>query len=273
MKRLNLLLLSLLSFPFFAFSQLADSTSRVVNLEGAVNFRDAGGYKTANGKMVVQDRIFRSADISQLTDNDMGIMANKQIRTIIDFRGTKESAASPDRLLPGADYTLCPAGSDNLPSTEQMIEAFKQEDFLMKMYGAESVKYYGDRYRPLFVKLLTLPDNESLLFHCAAGRDRTGMAAALLLYTLQVPMDIIEADFTASNIYLKYRSQNIYTSMAEATGLSPEKLESMMLLRPELIRNFFSSISNQYGSIENFLEVEMGIGERELNILRTKYTY
>src|SRR5688500_4121123 len=120
--------------PFIGVAQLADSATRLVHMQGALNFRDAGGYKTKDGKTVVRSRVFRSADISKLTDTDLQVMADKHIRTVIDFRGVKESAAAPDKLLPATDYLLCPAGSDSLPDMKQMAMLVKQGGFLEKFY-------------------------------------------------------------------------------------------------------------------------------------------
>lgn len=258
--------------PTALFAQLADSAQRLVPMQGALNFRDIGGYKTTDGKEVRWDRVFRSASISKLTDSDLKTMNQKKIHTVIDFRGNAESAAAPDRLLPETDYTLSPAGSDSLPDMKKIALLLKEGNFLDKMYGAEGIPYFGDRYRPLFVKLLTLNDDEALLYHCTGGRDRTGMATALFLYTLGVPEATIEADFTASNVYLQPMMGQMTAPMAKASGLSAEEINRQMALRPELIRTFFAAIKTRYGSIEHFLQQEMGIGEKERTILRKKYT-
>ena len=272
-KLVSSFIVYVLLLPLAVNAQVADSLSRVVKMEGAVNFRDIGGYATSDGREVVKNRIFRAADISKLTDGDMEKMAERHIYTVIDFRGTKESAAAPDRSLPGTDYTLCPAGSENLPTSKDMVEMLKDKDFLLSMYGAPSMQYYGDRYRPLFRKLLDLPETEAgLLYHCTAGRDRTGMATALVLYTLRVPMEMIEADFVASNIYLASRNKDMYRAIVEASGLSASDIEERMKLRPELLRSFFGAIRDSYGSVENFLEKELGVGAQEQALLIQKFT-
>lgn len=258
--------------PVFVQAQLSDSSQRVVRLQGTVNFRDAGGYPTKDGKKVVWGKVFRSADISKLTDNDLQTLAAKNIYTVIDFRGTRESAAAPDKLLPHADYTLCPAGSDSLPDMKQLAALIKQGGFLEKMYGMQSIQYYGQRYRPLFQKLLTLPDTSALLYHCTGGRDRTGMASALFLYALGVPQQTIEADFIASNVYLEPMSQRMFQPMAQGMGVSVEEIKKELELRPELIRAFFGAINEKYGTVEGFMEIELGIGKKELALLRKKYT-
>ncbi|WP_291530023.1 tyrosine-protein phosphatase [Bacteroides sp. UBA939] len=266
------ILCSLLS-PLAVNAQVADSLSRVVKMEGAVNFRDIGGYKTGDGREVIKNRIFRAADISRLTDNDMKKMEERHLYTVIDFRGTKESAAAPDRLLPGTEYILCPAGSDNLPTSKDMAGMLKDKNFLLSMYGAPSMQYYGERYRPLFRELLELPETEAgLLYHCTGGRDRTGMATALVLYTLKVPMETIEADFVASNIYLASQNKTMYKAMTDATGMTESEIVEIMKLRPELLRSFFGAIKESYGSVENFLEKELGVGAEQQALLIRKFT-
>ncbi|NDV83791.1 tyrosine-protein phosphatase [Bacteroides sp. 51] len=271
-KLKKLIIVCLILLPLGVNAQVADSLSRVVKMEGAVNFRDIGGYKTKDGREVIKNRIYRAADISRLTDRDMEKLAERRIYTVIDFRGKKESAMAPDRLLPGTDYTLCPAGSDNLPSTKDLAEMLKDENFLLSMYGAPSMQHYGSRYKPMFQKLLSLSDSDALMYHCTGGRDRTGMATALILYTLQVPMDIIEADYVASNIYLAPANKNMYKSMIELSGLSEEEITERMKLRPELLQNFFAAIKESYGSVENFMEKELGVGAGERAFLIRKFT-
>jgi protein-tyrosine phosphatase len=258
--------------PLLSFAQLSDSTQRVVRMQGTVNFRDAGGYTTTDGKQVAWNKVFRSADISRLTAADLQTMAGKHIHTVVDFRGVKESAAAPDKQLPGTTYTLCPAGSDSMPSMQEMGVLIKQGNFLDKFYGSANVQYAGDRYRPLFQQLLTLPDTAAILYHCTGGRDRTGMASALFLYTLGVPQQKIEEDFVASNIYLQNMNSRMFQGMAQSTGMTIEDIQKAMALRPELIRTFFAALTEKYGSVDQFMEKELGIGNKEKAVLRKKYT-
>jgi protein-tyrosine phosphatase len=97
-----------------AFSQVADSAMRRVALQGAINFRDLGGYATADGHHVKWHMIYRSADISKLTQADLDTLKARHILYDVDLRGVQESAKAPDKLNPGTDYILCPAGSDSM---------------------------------------------------------------------------------------------------------------------------------------------------------------
>ncbi|WP_294220200.1 tyrosine-protein phosphatase, partial [uncultured Chryseobacterium sp.] len=160
-----------------------------------------------------------------------------------------------------------------LCSRQVMVKMLKDKNFLFDMYGEGGLPYFGERYRPLFVQLLTLKPGEALLFHCTGGRDRTGMAAALFLEVLGVPQDVIESDYLASNFYLAKNPimNSMYKGLSGMSGLSENSIRQQMELRPELIRNFFNAINQKYGSIENFFQVEMGIGPREIAILKQKY--
>lgn len=268
----QLIIIIVIIVPFISLAQLTDSTQRLVRMQGALNFRDAGGYRTKDGKQVIWGKVFRSADISKLTEADLQTMAGKHIYTVIDFRGVKESAAAPDKLLPATDYTLCSAGSDSLPDMKQIALLVKQGGFLEKFYGDASLPHYGARYKPLFQKLLALPDTTSLLYHCTGGRDRTGMASALFLYALGVPESTIEADFTASNVYLQSMHARMYQGMSQGMGLDMATVKKEMELRPELLHIFFGAIKNKYGSIEQFMQQELGMGSKELALLKKKYT-
>ncbi|MBS0031136.1 tyrosine-protein phosphatase [Chitinophaga sp. 22321] len=259
-----------IALPGTAFAQLSDSAQRVVRMQGTVNFRDVGGYKTQEGRQVVWGKVFRSADVSRLTAQDLSLLEQKHIHTVIDFRGVKEAAAAPDHLLPHTDYLLCPAGSDSLPGAAQMAEIIKNGGFLEKFYG--NTQYLGARYKPLFQKLLTLPASESIMYHCTGGRDRTGMATALFLYALGVPQSTIEADFTASNVYLQPMNRQMFKGLQQSSGLDEETIRKALELKPELLHSLFDAIRKQYGTVDNFFEKELGIGKKERAILVKKYT-
>lgn len=256
--------------PCASFAQLADSSQRVVKMQGTVNFRDAGGYATKDGKKVAWGKVYRSADVSKLTEQDLATLEKRHIHTVIDFRGVRESQPAPDHLLPGTKYTLSPAGSDSLPGSAQIVQLVKEGGFLDKFYS--NTQYLGERYRPLFKQLLDLPAGEALMYHCTGGRDRTGMATALFLYALGVPQETIEADFTASNVYLAPMNARMFKGLTTGTGLDEETVRKAMELRPEYLRGMFAAIVAKYGSVESFFEKEFGMGPEQLKLLRQKYT-
>jgi protein-tyrosine phosphatase len=254
------------------FSQVADSAQRHVVLQGAANFRDLGGYTTTDGYHVKWGKVYRSADISKLTAADLAQLKQRKIDYDVDLRGTQEAAQAPDRINPGTDYILCPAGSENLNDWMKSISTVKGNggDSLMVAYYSNTAPL-ADRYKPFFDKLLALPANESLVFHCTAGKDRTGIAAALFLYSLGVPYDTIVADYEATNYYRMAENQKAVGPMVKMMHIDPTVANSMMQAKKAYLDATFAAINKQYGSVDNFLKNQVGLDDRKKNELKKKY--
>jgi protein-tyrosine phosphatase len=269
------LLILLLSMPVITgHAQIADSSRRQVKLRGAVNFRDLGGYTTTDGHHVRWDRVFRSADISKLSDSDLVVLRDRHIGTIVDLRGVQESKKAPDRLNPGTDYILCPAGSDNAlgdwMKTLATIRSASGGDSMMRVYYGHT-EFLADRYKPFFDKLVGLPGDQALLFHCTAGKDRTGIGAALLLYALGVPYETILDDYTATNYYRSAENDKMVQSMVQGMHISEPVAREMMGARQEWLATTFDAIRQQYGSIDNFLKGPVGLDDAKIRQLRDKF--
>ena len=254
-----------------AFAQVADSAKRHVVLQGAANFRDLGGYTTTDGHHVKWGEIYRSADISKLTDADLAVLKDRKINYDVDLRGHQESAHAPDKYNPGTDYILCPAGSDNMDWAKTM-SALKgnQGDSLMLVYYSNT-QYLAERYKPFFDKLLNLPPDNSLVFHCSAGKDRTGIGAALLLYSLGVPYDTIVSDYLASNYYRKDVNAKLIDQMAKYMHTDTQVAVSMASVKKEDLDATFNAITKQYGSVDNFLRTQIGLNDQKIAILKKKF--
>lgn len=269
MKKLILLLLMAVCTSQL-FAQIADSAKRKVNLQGAANFRDLGGYKTKDGKTVKWGKVYRSADISKLTDADLTELQKRHIKYDVDLRGTQESAQAPDKINPGTDYILCPAGSDSINTMTRDLAAHKSADSIMKaFYG--NTRYLAARYKPFFNKLLIAPDNESLVFHCTAGKDRTGIAAALFLYSLGVPYNTITDDYLATNYYRQNENSKTIATMAAMMNIDKETAKSILGAKKEYLDTTFNAIKKQYGSVDNFLRTQVGLTEKDITLLKSKY--
>ena len=264
----------ILAFTITGHAQIADSSQRQVKLQGAINFRDLGGYAAADGRHVRWDRIFRSADISKLTDSDMTVLKDKHIGSVVDLRGTQESQKAPDRLNPGMDYILCPAGSDNaLTEWMKAMASIKTEaagDSMMKSFYTRT-EFLADRYKPFFARLLALPDDKALLFHCTAGKDRTGIGAALLLYTLGVPYETIVNDYTATNYYRSAENEKMVHALSQSMHIPEPVAKGMMGAKREYIEANFDAIRQQYGSIDNFLRGPVGLDDAKIKALKDKF--
>jgi len=252
-------------------AQVADSAKRHVALQGAANFRDLGGYTTKNGKHVKWGEVYRSADISKLTDADLAELKKLNVDYDVDLRGHQESAQAPDKLNPGMDYILSPAGSDNINWMKEMSQIKgNQGDSLMVSYYSNT-QYLAERYKPLFDKLLNLPDGQSLVFHCSAGKDRTGIGSALFLYSLGVPYDTIMSDYLASNYYRKDVNAKLSAQMIQYMHMDPEVAKSMAGVKKEYLDATFNAIIKQYGSVDDYLKTQLGLDDEKIALLKKKF--
>lgn len=264
-------MLSLL-LPFFGFAQIADSSERKVNLAGAVNFRDLGGYETSDGHHVKWRKIYRSADISRLSDGDLDSLEARKILFIVDLRGTDESKKAPDHLRANIDHILCPAGSDStLTNWMKAISGLKSGGDSMMLAFYAKTDFLADRYKPMFAKLEQLPDRESLLMHCTAGKDRTGIGAALLLYILGVPYATIVNDYTATNYYRQRETEVMVKQMVNGMHIDEGVARAMASAKKEYLDETFQTIIAKYGSMENFIKGPLQLDDEKIALLKSKF--
>ena len=268
--KIHTIILMLVGLPLVMEAQHRQTPSREVALEGAVNFRDLGGYTTTDYRRISMRRIYRAGDISKLTDADMEELKRRKIYTVVDFRGEDEVAAAPDRLLPGADYLLLPAGSGNSAELAAFFKGYASGmDAMVAFYSDVSV--FKERYRPFFRKLLMSPDTSAVVFHCSAGKDRTGIAAALLLYALDIPMETIMADYVATNLYRKAENEKMIDYLVNNHGVDRKMAAEIMDANPFYLESAFHALKRQYGSIDLFLYRELGMDEADKLRLRNKF--
>lgn len=255
-----------------ALAQVADSAKRHVVLQGAANFRDMGGYTTTDGHHVKWGEIYRSADISRLTDADLDVLKARRITYDVDLRGHQESAKAPDHINPNTDYILCAAGSDGLNDWMKSIAHIKGNggDSLMVDYYSKTDSLAA-RYKPFFDKLLGLPADQSLVFHCTAGKDRTGIGAALLLYSLGVPYDTIMQDYVATNYYRIAENERAINGMVQMMHIDKDVATDMLQAKKQYLDATFAAINKNYGSVDKFLRTQIGLDDNKIAILKKKF--
>jgi protein-tyrosine phosphatase len=267
----KLFLLIPIALPITLFAQVADSTQRQVKLSGAINCRDLGGYATADGHHVKWKQVYRSAAINKLTDNDLAVFTQRNIDYVVDFRGVQESKTAPDKLNEGTVYTLLPAGSG--ATQGDWMKAMAQAtsgDSLMITYYSNTAPLTA-RYKPFFSELLALPDSSALLFHCTAGKDRTGIGAALFLYALGVPYNTIVNDYIASNTYRKEENEQMVQQMVKMMHVNENVAAAMAGVKKEYLDATFKAITEKYGSVDAFLKNEIGLDEARISLLRNRF--
>ena len=256
-----------------SFAQIADSAIREVKLQGAVNFRDIGGYKTKDGKKIKLGLLYRSAALNTLTDTDLAKLEALHIKYDFDFRGPYEVKTAPDKIPTGTTRISLPAGSENVGDStymKNMAKYMKSDSFLISFYTV--LTPFKDRYTPLFDSLLSNKTASPILFHCTAGKDRTGIAAALILYALGVDENTIYDDYEATNYYRRNENTKAIAQMTKYYGLDEKTASNLMGAKKEYIAATFATIRATYGSIDTYLQKVLGLDASKINKLRKAYT-
>jgi protein-tyrosine phosphatase len=123
----------------------------------------------------------------------------------------------------------------------------------------------------MFGKLLNLPTDKSLVFHCTAGKDRTGIGAALILYSLGVPYETIMDDYKATNYYRTAENVKMEKMMVKAMNIDETVAKNVMAANPEYLDATFSQIKKQYGSVDNYLKTQIGLTNDDIKKLKKKF--
>jgi len=234
-----------------------DHERRIV-LDGAVNFRDIGGYPTNRHNRVKWRKIFRSGHLASLTKNDHQVLNELGIQTICDFRSTEEITRQPNRLPENTSlqYLHLPIVNKTMEPTEAVTRVMKgdtswfTQDFMTKAY-IEKIDSFPDIWYHFF-KRLAHQSSRPLLFHCTAGKDRTGVCAALILLTLGVSEKWVIHDHALSNIYNAEQVQNIQDNLRKV-GVDPEKLMDYLTAPKSAMVAAIEHITNTYGSARDYL--------------------
>lgn len=227
-------------------------------MEGAYNFRDLGGFPTQDGLSVKWGVLFRSDDLMNLTDADLEYLEHLSILSIVDFRTEEEVKVSPDRLHALLNTYWLPLTPGNL-SKEAIVRASGSlaldqlmEDAYIDLVSKEECI---DCYHRFF-EVLSDPQKPPVIFHCSAGKDRTGVAAALLLLGLGVSEELVMANYLESNGNLHQK----YSSVLEKYP----QLEPMFSVKQEYLQYALDYLKNKYGSVENYLKKELKVDLRKL---------
>ena len=234
----------------------------VVELVGVSNLRDLGGYRTDDGRVVRRGLVYRSAALAGLTEADLATVQALGLRTICGFRGVEESQRAITRLTGPRSVALpieptVGAGLRDILATQQATgEALHA--VLERAYIAYALSSQA-QYRALLD--LVADGQTPLLFHCAAGKDRTGFGAALLLLALGVPWQAVVADFEATNRL--WRRDTVASA-----DLPAAMSEALLRAEPTLLQAAFDSARRQYGSFEGYLGEAFGFGPERLRHLR-----
>jgi protein-tyrosine phosphatase len=244
---------------------MSDSPSRHLALQGASNFRDLGGYPTADGRTTRWRHIFRSNHLGQLTADDVKIVHALGVRNALDFRGVEERA--------GGVCVVDEITVHSLPIEPTVVAALRAELVAGKLTASVALELMRESYRnyvrhnthsfrALFGHLLE--DRAPLVIHCTAGKDRTGFASALILHALGVTEEVIAEDYLLTNQF--YRRD-----ATAATDLPEDVRNAIGSVEPSYLLAAFEAVGSEYGDLETYLRDGLKLGVAERTALKERY--
>jgi protein-tyrosine phosphatase len=232
-------------------------------LQGASNFRDVGGYRNADGRRVRRGQVFRSDHLAGLTPKDHQQLQALGVRHSLDFRGTAEFAMTP-YTIPGVERLALPieptviarmqalVAQGVVPTTEETVD-------LMRETYRDFVNHNAGTFGRFLKHLLEAPNPQ--VFHCTAGKDRTGFAAALLLSALGVDRATIEQDYLLTN--------QLYKRDVRLEGQGhPHVMKVLWQVQPAFLQAAFDAVDAQHGGMRNYLHGAIGLSPQETSALQ-----
>lgn len=242
------------------------SYDRLIPIEGTSNVRCVGAYATGDGRHVRRGRIYRSANLDELSPTGRARFDELGLGTIVDFRGVNEAAAAPT-FAPGVRLhaPIEPTVADELRRRRELkpLDAAIAVEVMEQTYRWYALEKH-DAFAKMFQRLLE-DDGKPLLFHCAAGKDRTGVAAALILSLLGVPREVVVEDYLLSNDH--------YVPKVLTTSEFPDEARAALVkVRPSFLNAALETIEGRWGNVERYLEDTMNIGPRERMALAASLT-
>ena len=246
----------------------------------SLNFRDLGGLKTKDGKTVKYGYFYRGAGLNFFTKEELDAFKKLKIKTIMDLRSNHEMTEHPDPVIEGVlniqHSGLTVKGGEQIDwSPDGMRKTGDAaKDKLKQIEGYyRSIALDNEAYRVMVNKIVE--ERLPIYFHCASGKDRTGVGAIIIGFLLNVKLDEIKRDYLLSNEFLKEMIDKKMEDNKEGIEKSPELKALLMLydgVREETFDIIMDSIFSKYSTYEEYLEKEFNLDINTINYLREKYT-
>jgi protein-tyrosine phosphatase len=237
------------------------AAERMIALEGAVNFRDLGGYPADAGMRTRWRRLFRADGLGDLTEGDLEVMRALGIRTVIDLR-------SGDELERGRyDTDAHRVTFHHFPIIEKLPDAeeFDRRPGLLGSQYQEMLRDAGDAFLGV-LQVLAAPDALPAVFHCTAGKDRTGVLSALVLSLLGVDEDTVVADYALSGAAMVRLRAKLIVKYPDSRDVI-ENIDEVFSAEPAQMQALLDHLGNEYGSVGAYLR-RLGAGDELIAALR-----
>lgn len=236
------------------------------------NIRDLGGVKTADGRVIVAKRLLRSSDLHRLSPQELAILKDEyHLKVVVDFRSTNSTIARKDQIDSSIKYyhkyTL-EFLENNSYNRDITIDP---DDFFKGVYRSLALQKEAIEAYAKFFRILIANNQGAILWHCTSGKDRTGIASALLLYILGCDMETIYHEH--------FRTNEVTLPMLETKlrEINPNDVDSIKyyqayyVAKKEFIDEYFHAIIEHYVSLDDYIEKQIKVSKMEKDILRERY--
>lgn len=263
----------------------------LIKLEGIANARELGGILLKNGRRVKNGCLLRTGKLSGMTDGDLEVLRDRyHVTMVVDLRSDLEESQHPDRQIPGALIHLHPIfpGSALGVTREEADEPdpMKKKLIFVRSLNGRAKEGMTSLYPMMvsdpycvgqlkgFFSLLMKHGEGAFLWHCTAGKDRTGITAALLLWMLGASKEEIMEDYLATNEAMKEELSRLREEIYACSGDMSLAEQAVLLdsVSGEYLESAFGAIEKQYGGMERFIRKELGITQEMQQQLIEKYT-
>ncbi|MTV82792.1 tyrosine-protein phosphatase [Secundilactobacillus folii] len=263
---------------------MQQTNQRILPMEHGYNFRDLGGYQTIDGQKVQWQRVIRTASLAYLSNRDQQSLVDYGIKVDVDFRSNTEVSDSPDRIPAGIRYRHLPVFTEDKTDASKSEAELKAEMKERQENGRQhmidvyqemvTMPQAHEAYQNFFATLLANTDaHNAILFHCTAGKDRTGMGAAFFLSALGVPRKTVKRDYLLTNKTLSPLIQD-RLKRAESEGITGQSLASvkaLMSVSSDYFDAAMKAIETNYGSMQAFLANALELTDHDIADLKQLY--
>ena len=254
---------------------------------GERNTRDLGGIPTMDGRMTRYGRLLRGGALDKLTARDIKILQQAYgLQAVYDLRTGQERAERPDKVVPGARYEATPLFTEAAvgimretgADPGKVIGKAKRGDIasvlpdMCKLYASMvTTPEVLEQLRVVVMACVTMqPSEGAILYHCTAGKDRTGVVSAILLEMLGVPRSEVMRDYVLTNV-VSHHDANKYHFLVGVLLRDREsaaKLRHVFLAEEEYLNAAYRAIDETYGSMETFVREALGVTAQQQAVFR-----
>jgi protein-tyrosine phosphatase len=247
---------------------------RLLEFEGVANFRDLGGYATSDGRRVRWGRLYRSGNFAAATSADQRALNGLGLVNLIDFRSEFEKAEEPNRLLDPVEFEITEIpilDAGNQAMVEQLTARIESGDFgdfdpdaFMLTANAEFTSKYTGQLAAFMQEILDA-DGAPVVWHCTAGKDRTGIAAALLLRILGVPQATVVDDYMLSKDQaLQARRFDLFMLDLFKGQEAADKVRLLLGVEERWLAAAFARIDQDWGDFDSYRRQGLGVSDDEV---------